>query len=515
MAIWRINNSTSLGGEICSVHQLLHTYALGARCVCTIAYATTTARAFVYEVTTAGVSGAAQPTWPLVVGNTVVDGTVTWTCRSSSDGNWDNASCILHYISNHASPAAGDSIYIDDGHNETITFGSAYYNINGSTNFANPVKILCVDKTSDTISTGALIAPVITYPYAILLKGFLYSYGVNYKANNYNIYFYGAAAYFIFEAGTLFLLGANTYIGSYGTDTVPQTLILKNMILSLTQSAFIMLKQGNFRWDGGSVIGNDSLGVNALLQPYSSAEMAMSFYAVINNVDLSAIGHANDARSLITLYNKVYNILFERCKLPSTAGFTVTSGSWTSSLNGKIRVHHSSASNNTYDFYEETYEGVCQDESSIVKDAGFEHGTIPLSFKMISSAYTVDRINALISREIESWTDSTTSKTFTIECITDAATNLQNDEVWMELEYPVNNTDGLGAIASNQCTPLGTPADCTSSSVTWNNTGGMANPNKFNLSVTVTPGKIGPITARVYLAKASTTIYIDPVITEA
>lgn len=36
---------------------------------------------YYYEVTTAGTSGGTEPTWPTTVGNTVVDGTVTWTCR--------------------------------------------------------------------------------------------------------------------------------------------------------------------------------------------------------------------------------------------------------------------------------------------------------------------------------------------------------------------------------------------------------------------------------------------------
>lgn len=35
-----------------------------------------------YEVTTAGTTGGSEPTWPTTPGLTVVDGTVTWTCRS-------------------------------------------------------------------------------------------------------------------------------------------------------------------------------------------------------------------------------------------------------------------------------------------------------------------------------------------------------------------------------------------------------------------------------------------------
>jgi len=37
---------------------------------------------FCYQCTTAGTSGAGEPVWPVIPGNTVADGTVVWTCRN-------------------------------------------------------------------------------------------------------------------------------------------------------------------------------------------------------------------------------------------------------------------------------------------------------------------------------------------------------------------------------------------------------------------------------------------------
>jgi hypothetical protein len=40
-----------------------------------------TRNGYVYECTSAGTTGASEPTWPTIPGNTVVDNGATWTCR--------------------------------------------------------------------------------------------------------------------------------------------------------------------------------------------------------------------------------------------------------------------------------------------------------------------------------------------------------------------------------------------------------------------------------------------------
>jgi len=57
---------------------------------------------YCYECTTGGTTGAAEPTWPTTIGGTVVDGTVTWTCRAYPSVPIDNYSLLCLGASGYA-----------------------------------------------------------------------------------------------------------------------------------------------------------------------------------------------------------------------------------------------------------------------------------------------------------------------------------------------------------------------------------------------------------------------------
>ena len=501
MAIWRVNNSTALGGEVCAQWATGHAYALGARVVCRLAYGTTARRAFVYECTTAGTSHATtEPTWP--TSGTVNDNDVVWTCRSPNDGDWNNASCFLHYVCNHAAPAAGDIFYVHNAHNEN-TYNSYYYPV-GSTAFNNPIKYICVDKTDDSLSTGAVVGGTSS----IVFYGFLYSYGITWKSANGGIDGGGNSAWcHIFDGGGGIVFDVPDYylLASGTASGYPCTVFIRNGNIKLGQySSIYVTTKASFIWEGGALVA--PAGVSKTFRSGNYGKQC-----IVRDVDLSAAG----ANGLLNFeyVEEIALFLFERCRLHAST--TLGAGAIEASSRGNVRMHGCSSANVTYNFREQGNGGYSIPETTIVRSGGASHGTTPISIKMVSTANVVEQYAIPFkSPTIHGWTDSTTEKTFTIEGIYDSATNLQNDEVFIELEYPANNTDGLGAMASDQCILLAAPADKTSSDVTWTTTG-LTNPNKFKLAVTITPGKAGPITARVCLAKASTTIYIDPMIVES
>jgi hypothetical protein len=518
MGRWRVDSATLHGGEVTKEWQANHVYTIGARCVVVWATATAVKVLLVFEATTGGTSGAAQPSWDTTVGNTTADGpdTLVWTTRKADDGAWDNATCFLSYLLYYdGNIAAGDDVFV---HFETsmINPAAAYY-LYGSNDQASPIRIYSVDRADDSLRGGALIS---WNDYSsIRFYGNAVSVGVCFKQATYAGFSFtssGNGTYWVlYGLGTdvLWLAHNNAdyiWIAGVGYPIYPLMLKIIDGGIRFAKIGQRIRNDGYFVWKKGTLTAAE--GTTFLFN--AGGDNDAGTY-VIADVDLSQAGAGATATSLFDLSeNHIHNALFTRCKLPSAAGFVKYTGTLTKYLGSLVRFHHCSSGNDTYSFHEKSMAGTTDHELTVIRTGGANDGTTGLAWKLISSAKVKDNTHfAMESPPINTWTESTTEKTFTVEGVYDGATNLENDEVWMEFEYPANGTDGLGARASTKSPHLTTPTDLTVSTQTWGD-GALANPNKFKFAVTVTPGKKGPITARIYLAKASTTIYIDPLITE-
>lgn len=510
---WRVDNSTLHGGEITSEWQANHTYSVGARCwVNQYGNGYPTSQKRIFECTTGGMSGGSDPSWDSTNGNTTSDNAVTWTCRLPTDGNWDNATSAffaIHYSN------AGDTILVNKDHMEVWTNGRTidlgYY--------ALPKIIKCVDKSDDSLSSGGIFGNA-GYSATLHIRGYGYFYGCK-----------------IVSGGNISLLddGGNGMITIEGTDPTDWVLSVGdsnsgsflNLLGGSSPACRLVVVNGGIKLhNAGNYItfgGNgrvDWLG-GKLIAPNESSFLFLvgqgRFYGKF--LDLSELCTGATARYLCAMNSSVCGpIILSRCKMPSGSGFNETK---TDSPPGMdigekpVQLHHCSKDNKVNTLHEWDYYGEVFSEETIVRTDGASDGTTPFSYKMVSNTHTLDggRVReCLQSPSIFGWLSTASEQTATVECIVDSATNLQNDEVWMELYYPKDNTSGLGEVAHGKCIFTATPSDVATSGETWTTTG-MSNPNEFKLEVTFTPGKIGPYEVRVMLAKPSSTIYIDPMVT--
>lgn len=491
-----------------------HVYASGDKVVCTwYGPNYTTGRARLFECTTGGTSGGSEPTWDTTVGNTTTDNTVTWTTRDPTSGNWSHAT-VLRYAWEKA--AAGDTIYVDDGHNEkwaSINFDVRY---NVYTARDNPIKVFCVDKADDSLSSGAVFGTSNAAANTLGLNDSFYSYGITFTSGG--SISLGASGYTfasmciegtgpgftVFEIGTT---GTSNYL--YSGNAYPVRVIIRNGDIKLNNAGnYIGTSQGTLHWYNGVLVAPNE--TTYLVSGYMGL-------AVIEDVDLSAMCAGATSRYLIQDGSSSMAIyLFKRCKFPSGAGFAIQNrasyqmtefgvGSYPRLIIDQCSSGTSLTVTETHDRWGDTIK-----EATLIKTGGASDGTAGFAFKMVSTSLAKDGLHsAHASPVIAGVLDVATSQTVTVDCLVDSATNLQNDEVWMEISYPKNAGDVLGARATDRFTPLDTPADHASSTATWTTTG-MSNPNEFKLEITFDPGQVGPYEIRVFLSKPSTTIYVDP-----
>jgi hypothetical protein len=205
------------------------------------------------------------------------------------------------------------------------------------------------------------------------------------------------------------------------------------------------------------------------------------------------------------------------CKLPASWSGSLVTGTLTAGE--RYEMHNCDSGDTNYRMIVTDYCGSITTETTIKVTAGASDGTTGISWKMVSSAGTEPPFLTLDTPEIVIWNETTGSPiTVTVEFLIDSATTLYTGDVWMDVMYlgtsgfPIGSVDtdsGLANILSANTT------ECTTGVGVGSWSGDGAGAKSYKLVSTITPQEKGYIHAVIHLAKASTTIYVDPNLTVA
>lgn len=406
--------------------------------------------------------------------------------------------------------AAGDTIWVSDNHAES-TAANLTFSLNGSV--TAPTRLLCGDDAAEpptALATSATVTANITGS-NITISGYVYGYGITFVSgtstgNPVITLNSGATQIQIYEncnfqlAGT----GGGGVIRPIAAGQASNRTEWRNCGIKFAAAGQgIQMNGGEFRWIGGSLQSGGTSPTALISATNVGAATASGVAAVIEGIDLT------NASSTINLCTNSLSagtrIIFRNMKMPASWSGTPNSGT----LNAGCRIELYNYDGNNYSLWIEDGQGSIKHETILVRTNGVSDGATGLSWKMVSAANAAFPVAILYSPEFAIWSDITGSPvTVTVEILRDSATNLKDNEIWLELRYLGTSLSTLSSFITDRVDLVTTAADQATSSATWTTTG-MANPNKQALSVTFTPQVKGFYICQVALAKPSTTVYVD------
>jgi hypothetical protein len=427
---------------------------------------------------------------------------------SGNGTSWANAAVTL--TAGFVLEAAGDTLYVAHDHSEST--GTAI-TLTSSGTVGNPSKIICVNRSGSvppvSADRRATAQVATTGSSTINLNGFAHYDGIIFLAGsstgsaNINIPSSGSGVWVRLDNCSLRINGTGggkIGIGSV-TGTANSTRVeLNNTTVSFSGTSQTIVIGGWLIWRNtpSALLGTMP---TTLFTPISSTGGALECVGV----DLSAAGSGKTVVSGSVSATSVTSKFID-CKLDAAV---TKSSSPTSSGAIEIDFIRSGSSGVNYTIYSDRTPGRLTEETTIVRTGGASDGTTPLAWKIVTTA-TCTYSLAFECPPIAIWNDTTGSaKTATVEGIWGGGAAPLDDEIWIDVEYLGDASSPQGSFVNDgKADLLTTAANQTSSSETW---GGST--TKFKLAVTFTAQQKGWVYARVKCAKASSTFYVDPLIT--
>jgi hypothetical protein len=263
----------------------------------------------------------------------------------------------------------------------------------------------------------------------------------------------------------------------------------------------IQTTSGDFVWTDTASAVTGTIPTK-LLSPTGASNMWL------DSIDLSSVGSGKNLAQIQS--NGQQRVRVVNCKLAS--GVTINSSSSTFSYGSSVELIISDSSLSAFRQERYVYAGSLTTETVNVRTDGATDGIQPISWKIATNA-SAHTTEAFESFPIAQWNAIIgSSLTATIEVMNDGTT-LTSADIWIEIHALSSAGSPLGTlVSSGETDPLASGSSLSSSSATWTTTG-ISSPITQNISVSFTPEIAGYVRAVVKVAKASTTIYVDPLMT--
>ena len=423
----------------------------------------------------------------------------------ANDGtSWTDAWTSL---SSSTSVAAGDEVRVAHNHNQNYGSDTTLNWSNGTIN--NPVKILSVNSGTDALQAGATISTTVSSNTGIQLHGGIYMYGLTVTSDD-DWDTYADQVNQTFDTCT-FSNGATAE--SPALDTSADDILVTFIDCTFNHisggdETYNIKGRGNYRfinctWNTplNATLFKDGVGNS------TSRDVIFECCDLSNATGLWDAAHGSGAGR---------NVIFRRCKFGAST--TLTTGTWANAYDSFVRAENCDDGTISVPplgiWEEQQYWGTIKATTARYRTGGADDGeqANAYSWELASNANTLEQFRALRTAPFVRWVDAGSSQTVTIYVVSGATLN--DDDFWIEVQSPNEtaspNTTAQGNYQSTRMALRGSPAALTTDSgSTWNGSGVGT---KQKIDVTINPAEAGPVSVKCFLAKPSTTVYVDPLI---
>lgn len=429
----------------------------------------------------------------------------------SSDGNdgddglsWANAKATFGAAV--ALAAAGERIYIDDDHQETLAADTTYAFAGTE---GSPVEVIVVLTNTTTAvanyNDGIQWIEGDTGNDHIYLTGYSYFWGIYLELGDGAPNFVSVDSSAIFEKSKIKLDEVvGDYIGVYG-DNAQLNLIDTDIEFGHISNHIRLTGTATLTWIGGTLTGDQ----NNLFYITDDGGVVRATGIDISSMDGGTIFYVAEGSERNLGYLKGIKLHATNPAL-ITAGVSPEKGT-------EISMDIADNGNTVYKFRREYQYGYAMEEvTKVITGKALYDGVNEFTTKMVSRAaptasfFDPWRYHLTTLRE----TGFADNRTYTVHVAQDdpavQPAALNNDELWLEVVYPDDANAKYNIETDKIATPTTAPAAQTASGEGWEGLAATTRLQELAVTIAAADGKNGPVEIWVVLAKEDITLYVCP-----